>query len=54
MFIAALYVQTNGHYFGIEDVDPWDELFEKSNRKLAEKNAADAKVLKEAIGKLGP
>mgnify|MGYP003653682888 CR=1 FL=1 len=23
--IAALYVQTNGCYFGIEGVDPWDE-----------------------------
>lgn len=23
--IAALFVQTNGHYFGIEGVDPWDE-----------------------------
>jgi len=23
--IAALYVQTGGAYYGIEDVDPWDE-----------------------------
>lgn len=23
--IAALFVQKNGHYFGISDVDPWDE-----------------------------
>ncbi len=23
--IAALYVQTNGCYFGLPDVDPWDE-----------------------------
>jgi hypothetical protein len=23
--IAALYVQKNGHYFGLPDVDPWDE-----------------------------
>ena len=23
--IAALYVQTNGHYFGLPEVDPWDE-----------------------------
>lgn len=23
--IAALYVQTNGVYYGIDDVDPWDE-----------------------------
>lgn len=23
--IAALYVQTNGVYFGLPDVDPWDE-----------------------------
>ena len=23
--IAALYVQTNGAYYGIPDVDPWDE-----------------------------
>ncbi len=23
--IAALYVQTNGHYFGLPNVDPWDE-----------------------------
>jgi len=23
--IAALYVKTNGQYFGIEGVDPWDE-----------------------------
>ena len=23
--IAALYVQTNGCYFGLDDVDPWDE-----------------------------
>jgi hypothetical protein len=23
--IAALYVQTGGAYFGLEDVDPWDE-----------------------------
>lgn len=22
--IAALYVETNGHYFGLPDVDPWD------------------------------
>ena len=24
MSVAALFVQTNGHYFGIEGVDPWD------------------------------
>ena len=24
--IAALYVETNGAYFGIPDVDPWDEV----------------------------
>lgn len=24
--IAALYVETNGCYFGLPDVDPWDEL----------------------------
>lgn len=23
--IAALFVQTNGCYFGIDGVDPWDE-----------------------------
>lgn len=23
--VAALFVQTNGCYFGLEDVDPWDE-----------------------------
>ena len=23
--IAALFVQRNGHYYGLEDVDPWDE-----------------------------
>lgn len=23
--IAALFVQTNGAHFGLEDVDPWDE-----------------------------
>lgn len=23
--IAALFVRTGGHYFGLEDVDPWDE-----------------------------
>ncbi len=23
--VAALYVETNGVYFGIDDVDPWDE-----------------------------
>src|ERR1700733_1933369 len=23
--IAALYVETNGCYFGLPDVDPWDE-----------------------------
>jgi len=23
--IAALYVQTGGCYFGLPDVDPWDE-----------------------------
>lgn len=25
MTVAALYVQTNGVYFGLDDVDPWDE-----------------------------
>lgn len=25
MSIAALFVQTDGHYFGIEGVDPWDQ-----------------------------
>jgi len=25
MVVAALYVQTDGIYYGIEDVDPWDE-----------------------------
>lgn len=25
MIIAALFVQTNGCYFGLPDVDPWDE-----------------------------
>ena len=24
--IAALFVETNGAYFGLDDVDPWDEL----------------------------
>lgn len=24
--IAALYVETNGAYYGIEGVDPWDEV----------------------------
>lgn len=23
--VAALYVQTNGAYYGLDDVDPWDE-----------------------------
>src|ERR1700683_2825058 len=23
--IAALFVETNGHYFGLPDVDPWDK-----------------------------
>lgn len=23
--VAALYVETGGHYFGLDDVDPWDE-----------------------------
>jgi hypothetical protein len=31
--IAALYVQTNGCYFGLPDVDPWDE--ERDARKYA-------------------
>lgn len=26
MTVAALYVQTNGAYFGLDDVDPWDEV----------------------------
>lgn len=26
MKIAALFVETNGCYFGLPDVDPWDEL----------------------------
>jgi hypothetical protein len=25
MTVAALYVETGGAYFGLEDVDPWDE-----------------------------
>lgn len=25
MSVAALYVQTGGHYFGVEGVDPWDQ-----------------------------
>lgn len=31
--IAALYVQTNGVYFGLPDVDPWDEA--RDARKYA-------------------
>lgn len=31
--IAALYVQTNGHYFGLDNVDPWDE--ERDARRYA-------------------
>lgn len=31
--IAALYVQTNGCYYGIEGVDPWDE--ERDARKYS-------------------
>ena len=31
--IAALYVQTNGSYFGLEGVDPWDEI--RDARKYA-------------------
>jgi hypothetical protein len=31
--IAALYVETNGVYFGLEDVDPWDEA--RDARKYA-------------------
>lgn len=26
MEVAALFVQTNGTYFGLQDVDPWDEI----------------------------
>lgn len=26
MTIAALFVETNGSYFGLPDIDPWDEL----------------------------
>ena len=25
MKVAALYVETNGVYYGLPDVDPWDE-----------------------------
>ena len=25
MTVAALFVQTGGCYFGLPDVDPWDE-----------------------------
>ena len=25
-WIAALYVETGGCYFGLPDVDPWDEI----------------------------
>lgn len=31
--IAALFVQKNGHYFGLEGVDPWDEA--RDARKYA-------------------
>ena len=31
--IAALYVQTNGCYYGLPDVDPWDEA--RDARKYA-------------------
>lgn len=31
--IAALFVQTNGAYFGLDDVDPWDEA--RDARKYA-------------------
>lgn len=31
--VAALYVQTNGAYFGLPDVDPWDEA--RDARKYA-------------------
>ena len=27
--VAALYVETNGAYFGMPDVDPWDEYTPK-------------------------
>ena len=26
--IAALYVQSNGCYYGLPDIDPWDEVRE--------------------------
>jgi len=29
--IAALYVQTNGAYYGIDGVDPWDEARDARN-----------------------
>lgn len=31
--IAALYVQTDGAYYGLENVDPWDE--KRDARKAA-------------------
>jgi len=31
MVIAALYVQTEGCYFGLPDVDPWDEARDARN-----------------------
>ncbi len=33
MTVAALFVQTNGCYFGLPDVDPWDEA--RDARKYA-------------------
>lgn len=33
MTVAALYVETNGAYFGLPDVDPWDEQRDARNYK---------------------
>lgn len=38
--IAALYVQTGGAYYGLPDVDPWDEARIEMARSARRQEAA--------------
>ena len=43
MIVAALYVETDGTYFGLDGVEPWDELLRLAMLAHNALNSSDAK-----------
>ena len=49
--IAALFVHKGGAYFGLPDVDPWDEALARAIREKQRQEAAEAQRRRDTSGK---